>query len=136
MNRNIWYNVCLQNDSQLGSVKTVNCGLQALRNSWTVAVKIKSWKPTHCPCNLCQLYFRGIGYKITVNFRCISQFSSANLYIYFFPGVTYFLTCFIYWIKVKIIIITIIIMIIMIITIIIIIIVPETRKYWVYVQGG
>ena len=73
--RNIQYNLRSQNDFQLGSLKTVNCGLSALRhlgpkiwniipfeikNSETLAqfkLKIKSWKPTHCPCNLCQLIF-------------------------------------------------------------------------------
>ena len=66
--RNIQYNLCLQADFQLESAKTANCGLRALRylgpkiwnivpfeikNSETVAqfkMKIKSWKPTHCPC--------------------------------------------------------------------------------------
>ena len=73
--RNIQYNLRSQTDFQLGSLKTVNCGLRALRhldpkiwniipfeikNSETLAqfkLKIKSWKPTHCPCNLCQLIF-------------------------------------------------------------------------------
>ena len=78
--RNIQYNLRSQTDYQLGSVKTVNCGLRALRylgpkiwniipfeikNSDTLAqfkMKIKSWKPAHCPCNLCQPYFHCLGY--------------------------------------------------------------------------
>ena len=80
--RNIQYNLRSQTDFQLGSVKTVNCGLRALRylgpkiwnivpfeikNSETLAqfkLKIKSWEPSHCPCNLCQstLYFHCLGY--------------------------------------------------------------------------
>ena len=78
--RNIQYNLRSQTDFQLGSVKTVKCGLRALRylgpkiwnivpfeikNSETLAqfkMKIKSWKPTHCPCNLCQPYFHCLGY--------------------------------------------------------------------------
>ena len=78
--RNIQYNLRSQTDFQLGSVKTVNCGLRALRylgpkiwnivpfeikNSETLAqfkLKIKSWKPSHCPCNLCQPYFHCLGY--------------------------------------------------------------------------
>ena len=78
--RNIQYNLRSQTDFQLGSVKTVNCGLRALRylgpkiwnivpfeikNSETLAqfkMKIKSWKPTHCPCNLCQPYFHCLGH--------------------------------------------------------------------------
>ena len=73
------YNLRSQTDFQLGSVKTVNCGLRALRylgpkiwnivpfeikNSETLVQfkpKIKSWKPTH-PCNLCQPYFQRLGY--------------------------------------------------------------------------
>ena len=73
--RNIQYNLRSQ-----GSVKTVNCGLRALRylgpkiwnivpfeikNSETLVqfkMKIKSWKPTHCPCNPCQPYFHCLGY--------------------------------------------------------------------------
>ena len=72
---NIKYNLCSQTNFQLGSVKTVSCSLKALRclgrkiwkivpfeikNSETLAqfaMKIESWKPTHCPCNLCQSYF-------------------------------------------------------------------------------
>ena len=72
---NIQYNLRSQTDFQLGSVETVKCGLTALRylgqkiwnivpfeikNSGTLVqfkMKIKSWKPTHCPCNLCQPYF-------------------------------------------------------------------------------
>ena len=75
------YNLRSQTDFQLGSVKTVNCGLRALRylgpkkiwnivsfeiknseNLAQVKIKIKSWKPTHCPCNLCQPYFHCLGY--------------------------------------------------------------------------
>ena len=62
--KNIQYNLRSQTDFQLGSVKTVNCGLRALRNlglkilnivpfeienSETLEQfkkKIKSWKPT------------------------------------------------------------------------------------------
>ena len=69
--RNIQYNLRSQTDFQLGPVKTVNWGLRALRylgpkiwnivpfevkNSETLEqfnIKIKSWKPTHCPFNLC-----------------------------------------------------------------------------------
>ena len=78
--RIIQYNLCSQTDFQLGSVKTVSCGLMALRylgpkiwnivlfeikNSETLAqfkIKIKSWKPTYCPCHLCQPYFHCLGY--------------------------------------------------------------------------
>ena len=78
--RNIQYNLRSQTDFQLGSVKTINCGLRALKylgpkiwnifpfeikNSETLAqfkLKIKSWKPTRCPCNLCQPYFHCLGY--------------------------------------------------------------------------
>ena len=78
--RNIQYNLGSQTDLQLGSVKTVNCGLRALRclgpkiwnidlfekkKSETLAqfkMKIKSWKTTHCPCNLCQPYVHCLGY--------------------------------------------------------------------------
>ena len=68
--RNIQYNLRSQTDFQLGSVKTVNCGLWnivpfEIKNSETLAqfkMKIKSWKPTHCPCNLCQPYFHCLGY--------------------------------------------------------------------------
>ena len=74
------YNFGLQTDFQLGSVKTVNCGLRALKylgpriwnivpfkikNSETLAqfkMKIKSWKPSPCACNLCQPYFHCLGY--------------------------------------------------------------------------
>ena len=74
------YNLRSQTDFQLGSVKTVNCGLRALRylgpkiwnivpfeikNSETLAqfkMKIKSWKPTHCSFNLCQYFFQCLGY--------------------------------------------------------------------------
>ena len=70
--RNIQYNLRSQTDFQLGSVKTVNCGLRTLRclgpKIWNIVsfeikisetlakfkIKIKSWKPTHCPCNLRQ----------------------------------------------------------------------------------
>ena len=69
--RNIQYKLRSQPDFQLGSVKTVNCGLIALRylgpkiwnivpfeinNSETPAqfkMKMESWKPTHSSCNLC-----------------------------------------------------------------------------------
>ena len=78
--RNIQYNLRSQTDFQLGSVKKVNCGLRALKylcpkiwnivpfdtkNSETLEqfkMKIKSWKPKHCPCNLCQPYFHCLGY--------------------------------------------------------------------------
>ena len=80
--RNIQYNLHLQTDFQLGSVKTVYYGLRALihlgrkilniipfeiKNSETLAqfkMKIKSWTPTHahCPCNLCQPYFHCLRY--------------------------------------------------------------------------
>ena len=75
--KNIQYNLRSQTDLQLGSVKTVNCGLRALRylgpkivpfeikNSGTLAqfkMKTKSWKPTYCPCNLCQPYLHCLGY--------------------------------------------------------------------------
>ena len=78
--KNIQYNLRSQTDFQIGSVKTVNCGLMALRylgpkicdivpfeikNSETLAqfkMEIKSWKPTHCPCNLCQPYFHCLGH--------------------------------------------------------------------------
>ena len=78
--RNIQYNLGSQSDFQLGSVKTVNCGLRALRylgpklwnivpfeikNSETLAqfkMRIKSWKPTQCLCNLCESYFHCLGY--------------------------------------------------------------------------
>ena len=73
--RNIQYKLRSQTDFQLGSAKTVSCGLRALRylgpkiwnivsfeikNSETLAqfkMKFKSWKPAHCPYNLCQPYF-------------------------------------------------------------------------------
>ena len=89
--RNIQSNFRSQNDFQLGSVKTVNCGLRALRylgpkiwnmvhfetkNSETPAqfkMKMKSSKPTHCLCNLWQPYFHCLGYIYKVNFRCIYQ---------------------------------------------------------------
>ena len=66
--RNIQCNLRSQTDFQLASVKTVDCGLRALRylspkiwnivpfeikNSETLSqykMRIKSWKPTHCPC--------------------------------------------------------------------------------------
>ena len=60
--RNIQYNLRSQTDFQLGSVKTVNCDLRALRylspKIWNMnlaqfKMKIKSWKPTHCTSNLC-----------------------------------------------------------------------------------
>ena len=78
--RNIQYNLRSQTDFQLGSVKTVNCGLRALRylgpkiwnivpfeikNSETLAqfkMKIKSWKPAHWLCNLYQPYFHCLGH--------------------------------------------------------------------------
>ena len=78
--RSIQYNLRSQTDFQLGSVKSVNCGLRALRyigpkiwnivpleikNSETLAqfkMKTKSWKPKHCPCDLCQPYFHCLGY--------------------------------------------------------------------------
>ena len=75
--RNIQYNLRSQTDFQLGSVKTVNCGLRALKylgpKIWNIVpfkthaqfkMKIKSWKLTHahCPCNLCQPYFHCLGY--------------------------------------------------------------------------
>ena len=81
--RNIQYNLRSQIDFQLGSLKTVNCRLRALRylgpkiwnivpfeikNSKTLEqfkMKIKSWKPTHCPCNLCQPYFHCLGYILS-----------------------------------------------------------------------
>ena len=74
------YNFRLQTDFQLGSVKTANCGLRALKylgpkiwnivpfeikNSETLAqfkMKIKSWKPSPCACNLGQPYFHCLGY--------------------------------------------------------------------------
>ena len=63
-----------------GQLKSVNCSLRALRylspkiwnivpfeikNSETLAqfkLKIKSWKPAPCPCNLRQPYFHCLGY--------------------------------------------------------------------------
>ena len=78
--QNTQYNLCSQTDFQLGSVKRVNCGLRALRylgpKIWNIVpfeikiqrimhnskMKIKSWKPIHCPCNLCQPYFHCLGY--------------------------------------------------------------------------
>ena len=78
--RKIQYNLRSQTDLQLESLKTVNCGLKALRylgpkiwnivpfvikNSKTLAqvkMKIKSWKSTLFPCNLCQPYFLCLGY--------------------------------------------------------------------------
>ena len=65
--KNIQYNLRSQTDFQLGSAKTVNCGLRALRNLVLkmlniVPFEIKSWKPTHCSCNLCQPYFHCLGY--------------------------------------------------------------------------
>ena len=78
--KNIQYNLHSQTDFQLGSVKTVNCSLKALRylrpkiwnivpldikNSETLEefkMKIKSWNHAHCPCNLYQPYFHCIGY--------------------------------------------------------------------------
>ena len=102
--RNIQYNLGSQTDLQLGSVKTVNCCLRALRylspkiwnidlfvikNSETLEqfkMKIKSWKTTHCPCNLCQPYVHCLGYiyiKLILDvFINIDQF----IYLYFFPG--------------------------------------------------
>ena len=68
---NIQYNLRSQTDFQLGPVKTVNWGLRALRylrpKIWNIVpfeiknsenleqfnIKIKSWKPKHCPFNLC-----------------------------------------------------------------------------------
>ena len=73
--RNIPYNVRSQTDFQLGSVRTVNCGLKARRylgpKTWNIVLfeiknsellaqfkmKIKSSKP-----NLCQPYFQCLGY--------------------------------------------------------------------------
>ena len=78
--RNIQYNHRSQTDFHLGSVKTVNCGLSALRylnlKIWKIVsleikhsetleqfkMKIKSCKPTNCPCNLCQPYFHCLRY--------------------------------------------------------------------------
>ena len=72
--RNIQYNLRSQNDFQLGSVKTAICGLSPkiwnivpfeIKNSESLEqfkMKIKSWKPTHCPCNLYQDYFHWLGY--------------------------------------------------------------------------
>ena len=78
--RNVQYNLRSQTDFQLGSVKTVNCGLRALRylgpkicnivpfeikiseTFGQFKMKIKSWKPTPYPCNLCQPYFHCLGY--------------------------------------------------------------------------
>ena len=79
--RNVQYSFPLQTDFQLGSVKTVNFGLRALRylgqkicnivpfekkkNSEILAqfkMKIKSGKPTDCPCDLFQPYFHCLGY--------------------------------------------------------------------------
>ena len=79
--RNIQYNLLSQTDFQLGSVKAFNCDLRALRylcpkiwnivpfeikNPETLAqlkMKIKSWKPTHCLCNLCRPDFHCLGYR-------------------------------------------------------------------------
>ena len=81
--RNIQYYLRSQIDFQLGSVKTVNCGLRTLRylgpKTWNIGpfeiknsetleqfkMKIKSWKPTHCRCNLCQPYFHCLGYILS-----------------------------------------------------------------------
>ena len=76
--KNIQYNLRSQTDFKLGSVKTVNGGLRALKHFgpkiWTIVpveinnsealeqfnMKIKFRKPTRCPCNLCQPYFHYI----------------------------------------------------------------------------
>ena len=78
--RNIQNNIRSQTDFQLGSVKTINYVLRALRyldpKIWNIVpleisssetleqfkIKNKSRKPTHCPCNLCQPYFHCLGY--------------------------------------------------------------------------
>ena len=77
--RNIQYNLRSQTDFQLGSVKTVNCDLRALKylgpKIWNIVpseikhseslaqfkMKIKSWEPTHCTSNLCQPHFHCLG---------------------------------------------------------------------------
>ena len=72
---NIQHNLRSQTDFQLGSGKTValrflgpkiwNLVPFEIKNPDTLAqfkMKIKSWKPTHCPCNLCQPYFHCLGY--------------------------------------------------------------------------
>ena len=71
---NTQYNLRSQTNFELVSVKTVNCGLKALiylvPKSWNILpleiknsealvqfkTKVKSWKPSHCPCNLFQPY--------------------------------------------------------------------------------
>ena len=78
--RNTQLNLHSQTNFQLRSIKTVNYGLRGptylgpkiysivpleIKNSETVEqfkMKIKSWKPTHCLCNLCQPYFLCLGY--------------------------------------------------------------------------
>ena len=88
--RNIQYNFCTQTDFHLRWVKTVNCGLRTLRylenmehcSFWVeksetlkkFKMKIKSWKPMNCLCNLCQPYFHCLGYILKAHFYVCDNF--------------------------------------------------------------
>ena len=115
--RNIQYNLRSQTDFQLRSVKGVNCGVRAFRylgpNIWNIVsleikysetleqfkMKIKSWKPPHCPCNLCQPYFHCTGYICIYKFldAFINFCMTISLYIHFFPGLNCPLLCDLYF---------------------------------------
>ena len=74
--RSIQYSLRSKAGFKLRSVKSANWGLRALKylapKIWSIVpfeikdlenlekfkIKIKSWKPTQCPCNQCQSLFR------------------------------------------------------------------------------
>ena len=76
----IEYNLRSQTDFSLGAIYTTNYGLQSLRyfapKIWNMmsayirnvnnlsdfTLKIKSWIPDACPCNLCPPYVCQVGY--------------------------------------------------------------------------
>ena len=71
--RNIEYNLRPQTGFSLGAVYTANYGLRSLRYfapknlnmipaDIRVTLKIKSWIPDGCPCNLWRAYIRQLGY--------------------------------------------------------------------------
>ena len=75
-----YYNLRSQINFKQGSVNTVNYGLKSLRylatKRWDIIpleirnagsltefiTNIKPWIPKHCPCTLCRIYIKHIGY--------------------------------------------------------------------------
>ena len=53
--------------------------IQELDNMNTFRNFVKKWKPPKCPCNICKVYVRGLGYTSTCQCRTCPTEIGANV---------------------------------------------------------